>query len=182
MNFREWFLLEKLGKQYSYSCVLAAFKQNDAIPIIRWSKDNISDSVLCVDGDGKGRENEIHVTVLYGLHTNSVSDVEKIIKDVQPFQITLGKISKFDTNPNYDVIKISVTGPKLHALNTSLRSLDHTSNYDKYVPHCTVAYVKKGRCDNLMGNQDFEGKKVQIDSITFSPAEGEKRKIRLVSL
>ena len=175
--FREWLLLEKKGEKHSYSCVMAVFNGKDAHFVMDWSQKHVKDRNLHIaDNGGMGRENEIHVTVLYGLHTNDVKDIEEV--KAEPFKITLGKISKFESE-EYDVLKIEVQSPKLHQLNKKLKEFEYTSKFDKYVPHCTIAYVKKGSCDRLLGNEYFLGKEVSVDSLTFSPAEGKKTKINL---
>ncbi len=179
-TFNEWILLEKSGESYKLSCVMASFEKNISDKIIKWGKQHIPDKVLHKDKDGgMGREDEIHVTALYGLHTNEVKSVEKITKDIKSFEIKLGKISKFES-PDFDVIKIEISGKKLYDLNKSLKTLDYTSKFKDYVPHCTIAYVKKGTCDHLLDNKNFVGNESFITSLIFSPAEGEKQKINLV--
>jgi len=182
--FKEWIdqkflLLEKKGEKHSYSCVLALFGKKDAQHVLDWSKIHVKDSNLHIAQDGgMGREDEIHVTVLYGLHTNESLEVENLLKDIKGFSINLGKISKF-TSEDYDVLKIEIDAPYLHELNKKLKNLDYTSKFKEYVPHCTIAYVKKGSCDHLLGSKHFFGRKVEINSLTFSPAKGKKSKIIL---
>lgn len=178
-TFQEWVILEKKGEKHSYSCVLAKFNQPEAQAVLNWSKKYIKDEDLYIGEDGgMGREDEIHVTALYGLHTNNAEPVEKILKNVKPFKLTLGKISKFN-NPDFDVIKFEVESRELHRVNRMLKSLDFTSKFKDYVPHCTVAYVKKGTCDKLVGNTSLQGKIIFVNSLTFSPSEGNKKTISL---
>lgn len=134
--------------------------------ILDWSKQNISDRNLYVDHK-KGRVKNIHITVLYGLHTNNSSKVQKIINCFDPIKIELGVISKFQ-NKDFDVIKIEVIGPKLLSMNKKLKKLDHTCEYSDYIPHCTLAYVKKNSCNNLVGNKHFLGKKILLKNLIFS--------------
>lgn len=177
-TFNEWLITEKHGTKHDFSCVMADFQKSDANEVIQWSKKNISDNLLHTE-DGMGREDEIHVTALYGLHTSDIKPVKAIVNKFSAFELTLGKVSKFDSNPDYDVIKIDISGNKIHQLNKLLKTMKYTNGFKEYIPHCTIAYVKKGKCDNLLKNKYFEGKKVLINSITFSSAKGEKRKIDL---
>ena len=182
--FKEWvsqqeLLLEKKGDKHSFSCVMALFNAKDAKYVLDWSNTYVKDKNLFTAEDGgMGREDEIHVTVLYGLHTNNVKDISKITDKVKPFDITLGKVSKFESN-DYDVLKIDVKSDYLHTLNAEFKKMDYTSKFDKYVPHCTIAYVKKGSCDHLLNKNHFEDKKISINSLTFSSAYGRKTKITL---
>lgn len=165
------------GSGYSYSCVMFNLNTKDANKVLAWSKKNIPDDVLFTDGE-KGREDEIHVTVLYGLHDNGPKEVTKIVKKFKPDDISFGEISKFESG-KFDVIKITVDGPILHKMNKALKALPYTSNYPKYQPHCTLAYVQKGSCDHLLGKRHFDDWKVELDSVVFSPADGDKTRIEL---
>lgn len=179
MSFKTFqkFLTEKKDADYSYSCVLFIFPSEEAKSILDWSKENVPDSVLFEDDD-KGREDEIHVTVLYGLHTNEVGPVQEILSNCKSFEIELGNLSKFESD-KYDVLKIDISGNALNSCNKSLRELDYTSNYDEYNPHCTIAYVQKGSCDDLIGNEEFSGRKITVNKVVFSPAEGDRTTISL---
>lgn len=160
------------ASSYSYSCVMFRLDKNDAKRIMDWSKENVPEKDLYTDGE-KGREDDIHVTVLYGLHTTDANDVKEQLKGSKGGSLTLGKISKFEAK-DYDVLKISVDGSGLRKLNKSLKELPYTSKFEDYNPHCTIAYVKKGSCDHLLGDRSFDGMKAEIKSLVFSPSEGEK--------
>jgi hypothetical protein len=165
------------GSGYNYSCVMFNLNPQDSSKVLKWSKKNIPDNVLFTDGE-KGREDEIHITVLYGLHDSNPIDAKKIIRRFKPSTVTFGEISKFETE-RYDVIKISVDGQILHKMNKALKALPYTSNHPIYKPHCTLAYVKKGSCDHLLGKKYFSDWKVTMTSVVFSPADGNKLKIEL---
>ena len=90
----------------------------------------------------------------------------------------LGKVSKFEAG-KYDVLKIEVSSDVLEKMNTALKKLPYTSKYPKYVPHCTIAYVKSGSCDKLVGNKDFDGMRVHVENIIFSAASGKKTTFKL---
>lgn len=172
LEFKDWIIL---NESYSYSCVMATINYNK---ILSWAKENISENDLYYKENKSGYELDPHVTILYGLHTNEFSDVETILKKEKEFEIKLGKISKFE-NEDYDVLKIEVESDKLRKLNDKLKDLKYTSTYNGYKPHCTLAYVKKGKCENLVGNKEFFGKKIKIKEIVFSPSKGDTIKMKL---
>lgn len=167
------------GNGYKYSCAMFVFPEIDSKKILSWSHKHIPEDVLCTDGE-KGWEDEIHVTILYGLHTNEADDLKDILSKFKSSTITLGEVSKFEAE-DYDVLKISVDGVTLRRMNKALKELPYTSKFDSYRPHCTLAYVKKGSCDDLLGNKYFDGWKIQMDSVTFSPSEGEKATLPLTT-
>lgn len=173
-DFKNWLLIE--SSTHKFSCVMANLNNENLF--INWSKKNIKKEDLCVEEGGI--ETEPHVTVLYGLHTNDYKEVEKLLKKVKSFEITLGKVSKFESQ-NYDVLKIEIKSESLFKINKLLKKLDFTSNFNTYVPHCTLSYVKKNSCDKLLRNKYFEGKKFKIKELVFSPSKGDKTKITLVN-
>lgn len=128
--------------------------------LLNWNELNIPDDVLFEDEDGgKGREDEPHITVKYGLLTKVVPDeLKKIAQTTAPFPITLGKVSLFN-NPKFDVVKLDVESPALHELNRRVSdAVPHEDTYPDYKPHATLAYVQKGSCDHLVGENPFKEK------------------------
>jgi hypothetical protein len=165
------------GSGYEYACAMFNLNPSDSAKVLSWSKKNIPERVLFTDGE-KGREDDIHVTILYGIHEDNPEDVQKIVKNFKPSPIQFGEVSKFESD-KYDVLKISVNGPILFQMNKALKRLPYTSTFNEYKPHCTLAYVEKGSCDHLLGNKDFQGWNVTLNSVTFSPSEGNRSLIQL---
>lgn len=131
-------------------------------------------------GNGYGRETEPHVTALYGITHNDVKAITERVKGHGPVALTLGKISKFSSpDKPYDVLKVDVHSPDLHKLNATLKKEPFESDFPKYQPHLTLAYVKKGAADKYIGDTRFEGQTVMIPHLTFSDSAGEKTKIQL---
>lgn len=174
VRFKNWLLGE--STKHKLSCVMHVLRHEPVKSAIRnWAVDHLPDDVLDPD---KGREDELHVTVLYGLHTNDPDDVAKVIESFKPFQIRFGAISKFAAE-KYDVIKIEVSGDKLEEMNEALKKLPYTSDFPKYQGHCTLAYVKPGSCDHLLPNDAFKDMIVDVADVVFSPADGPKKRIGL---
>lgn len=118
---------------------------------------------------GFGREDEPHVTALYGItHDDAGAIAQAVGGKHGPVKLTLGKVSKFTNNPNYDVLKVDVDSPELHALNKTLKGQPNENDYPDYHPHLTLAYVKKGAANDLVGSTHFEGRKITVPSLTFS--------------
>lgn len=117
-----------------------------------------------------GRENEVHVTICYGLPGNKVPDaLRKIAATTRPFPVFLEKISIFDTDPDYDVVKIDVDSPWLHDLNKRIReAIPHDTTFKEYRPHVTLAYVCKGAADKLVGSDPFASGDVKPQFIAYT--------------
>lgn len=137
--------------------------------------DAIPDEDLADDG----REAEPHITVRYGLHTGNAEDVQRVLAGQEPVVVTLGKTSLFESD-EYDVVKVSVEGAGLVALNELLGSnLENTQTHSGYQPHATIAYVKSGAGSKYADDNFLEGEQVTIDHVVFSDQDDKQVKIML---
>ena len=90
-----------------------------------------------------GLETEPHASVLYGLHSGEI-EPSLILSKCASFKysdIDVTGISAFK-NLDFDVLKIDVDSPDLRFLNHELSKLPNTSQFDNYLPHSTIAYLK----------------------------------------
>jgi hypothetical protein len=171
----------KKGELYDYSSTQVDLPGDLSKDVISWGK-KIPEGEIYTDEDGGcGREDEIHVTLLYGLTGADPEGVNGILKSVKPFEITLGKITSFSEPEDYDVLKIDVDSPELHRLHYLMeKELPNENKYPQYKPHVTIAYLKKGAAEKYVGDDTFNGKKFKADSVIFSPKDkGKKMSIKL---
>lgn len=143
----------------------------------------IPDEQISVDPDDPtiGREKAPHITVAYGLSKDVTEEmIREVIADQKPIEVTLGKTSIFE-NEKYDVLKVDVTSPELTAINKRIE--DELGlpgkTFDGYEPHITIAYLKKGEGQQYAGDASLEGKKITLDTLTFSKTTGETMEIPL---
>lgn len=126
-----------------------------------------------------GRENDIHVTCLFGIHSSDPADVSMAITSFGQFEIELGKTSYFECD-GYDVVKIDVISQKLVELHDRLcDSTPFTSTHPVYVPHCTIAYVASGCGKKYAGISVFEGDKFTAENVVFTSTDKKKTTIKL---
>jgi 2'-5' RNA ligase len=137
--------------------------------------DNIPDDELA---DG-GRETDTHVTIKYGLHADGADELKELLKDVRPFQITLGKTAVFECE-DFDVVIVEVKGAALRRLNKKIsEAMGHTDTHPEYKPHATIAYVKSGKGGLYSGDDFLQGTKVKVEAVTFSSKSGKRTVIKL---
>lgn len=108
----------------------------------------IDDADLYVVGSEYGKENQCHMTLLYGLHLDA--GVRKSVIDYYKTNFWLPKIigvsvSLFEKD-EYDVLKYDIElTDELAGMNKQLQdSYKFTNSYPDYHPHVTIAYLKKG--------------------------------------
>jgi len=148
-----------LESNYSYATTDIEVPSEMAEFILEWNQLNIPEDVLHVDEDGgKGREREPHITVKYGLLSKEIPpELYELAKQTPPFPVMLGKVSLFTTNPEFDVVKLDVESPWLHKLNRMISDqVPHEDTYPTYHPHLTLAYVEKGSCEHMVGDDPFK--------------------------
>lgn len=133
------------------------------------------------DDHAMGRELHPHVTIKYGLETNSPEDVEKAVgSDHKPIKVRLGKLGQFESE-EHDVLKIDVVSEDLAKLNALLSKLPNGDKHPNYKPHLTIAYVKKGQAVEYVGGTEFEGTTFEVDWFYFKSSTGHSKKIDLKS-
>ena len=176
-------LLEKKGDVHDYGCVMLFFDVSKG----KWDKiqDIIDDEdVYTEEGDQSfGREDEPHVTILYGIHSDVPdSDVEELIEGINSTKLTLKTISIFE-NDKYDVVKFDIIGVskgRLTDMNSKFVELPHTNDYPDYHPHSTIAYVKKGKGEKYTQVlSDKESVVVECNEVVYSKTDGTKNKYEL---
>ena len=171
---------EKTQVKYDFSSTQVNLPTRISNKIIAWGKENIDDKDVYRVGEKFGREDEIHVTVLYGLHEEKVEPVREIVEGEPPVELELGEVTAFTNNVKFDVIKLTVISPDLRRIHKKLKeSLEFTSDYPQYQPHCTIAYVRSGTATQYTGTAPFRGEKIKLDHIVFSSKNGEKTRIKL---
>lgn len=137
------------------------------------------------DLTNQGQELNPHITTKFGLETDEVDEVKKLLEGIEPFQVTLGKTSIFRAKKgqDYDVVKIDVDSPKLHSINKLISdNVKNVQTQPSFVPHLTLARVKAGTGEKYAGKTDFEGQKITFDKITFSDRNGNEFDIKLGKL
>ena len=183
---------KKLGKELGvmandakreFGCLMVDAPPELAKDLQSWGKENIPDDILYDDESGKyGREKDSHVTVNFGFVKDpEIADLVSTVRWFQerPIEIRLGKLSKF-TPDKYDVIKVEVFSAELGALHDALMaSYEIRDDHPEYKAHFTIAYVQKGSCDHLLGNDIFEDREYKLSKFDYSAIDGEHKKFRL---
>jgi hypothetical protein len=183
LQFNDWKALnekEKAKDTYDYGCSMVYFNSPGIIKI----QEAINpDDLYTQEGDNTyGLEDEHHVTLLYGLHSDEVdeADVMAISADDIP-GITLSNLSTFESK-DYDVLKFDATCDKLHEINANLAKLPHTTSFPDYHPHATIAYLKPGCAEKYINEFKTYENIVEPQEIVYSKPDGSKIRQALKNL
>lgn len=172
------FLMEKKNGDYSYGCVMLDVK----ISKDKWAEIQalVSDEDI-FEGNQYGREDEPHITLLYGIHNDVPdNDVADICEDFEPVTVEVKKVGLFKTD-EYDVVKFDIDSKELNGFNDKLKELPYTNGYPDYKAHMTICYVKPGKGDSIKKtiNESIEDMEFSCSEITYSTAYDGKMKIQL---
>lgn len=132
----------------------------------------------------KGVEQEPHVTILYGLHTEDVNVVQSKLAHKKAIKASVGSTSLFEVRKDgeeYDVLKLDVVSDSLVELNSALSELGHTTDHPQYTPHVTLAYLKAGTGTKYTRNSSLAGREFTTPDLVFAGRQKQcgKRGIRL---
>jgi 2'-5' RNA ligase len=165
---------EKKSDTYEYGCAMVYFDY----PGMNKIQDAIDpDHLYEEEGDRSyGLEDEPHVTLLYGIHSDEVdeADVMRITAQQIPAMV-LTNASAFE-NGKFDVLKFDVDCEKLHEINAELCKLPHTTNFPDYHPHATIAYLKPGMAEKYIEQFKNIKEEVKPTHIVYSKPDGTKVK------
>jgi len=126
-----------------------------------------------------GREDEPHVTVKFGLHTNDINDVRAVVESEPPILIRIGPLSIFRSD-THDVVKAEIESDDLHRINAKIAAaLPTTDSHPDYQPHLTLAYVKPGMGEKYVGLTDLDGIQVVANALIFSDKNRNHTEIEL---
>jgi hypothetical protein len=170
-------LLESINDDVSYefSCLMVDIPEPFSSYITRWSKISIKEDDLYYDTDSyiSGFETEPHVTIKYGIEDYDHACVDHVTSRYKNVRLILGKVNKFESG-DYDVLYLEVLSDDLINMNSEISdTVECVDTFPEYVPHCTIAYVKKGSCDDLLGKDFFNGFEIYCDKLSFSSLTGE---------
>lgn len=173
MKFKQFYFTEQQNF-HSFSCAMLSLNPDLKTKIKDFGLSTIPEEVYTEKAD-----EDIHVTVKYGFTFDNTKPIKTIVNDFGSVEIELGRISKF-ANEEFDVIKLDVYSKKLRQLHELLSTLPNEDKHPVYRPHVTIAYVKPGSCDFLLGKEFFVGSKDVISQITWSTRNNEVEYISLV--
>lgn len=167
--------------QYKFSCAMLNLS-DDIVPIIKyWVKKNVPYESVHVNEDTgmEGYEDTPHVTAKYGIHDVTPDRLKEIIRGYGPVKLSFGTVTRFIDNPKFDVLKIDMGGDKLTKMNQIISdNMECTDTYE-YKPHSTLAYIKKGSCTELDGDDFFTDLNDLVSEIYFTSRDGTEHYIEL---
>ena len=160
--------------KYSYGCVmLMVDPASDAGQKLKELRDSIPDEDLMA----KGREDEPHVTVRYGiLDTASEAGIASYLTQQGPFTITLGRTMVFPATEHSDnaaVVVVQVDSPELERINDEVAAAGEfkPANFD-YHPHITLAYIREESAEKWADEDSVEGLELEVKEIVIKSKDG----------
>jgi 2'-5' RNA ligase len=148
------------------ACAMIVLPETVAAEVLKINAAMIADADLA----GKGREDQPHITVKYGVREDLGQTAEALV-EFYPFEVTLGKTKIFEPSANSKgaaVVVVEVIAPILQQLHDKVNDcigLRHDGT--DYVPHVTLAYVSAEEAEKYDGRTDLEGVKFTASAVTI---------------
>lgn len=143
------------------------------ITLPRWIQKNISpDDILKI-------EHRPHATVYYGADKRDTDKIVQVVQDYgRPIRVSLGALNIFE-HPERDVLYIELVGDSLIELHNQIGKLPFSrpQTYPQYIPHLTLAYLKKGAGRRFIGQTPFK-RVISARGLTLVDASGIEKIIR----
>ena len=101
-----------------------------------------------------GLEDESHVTLAHKLNRNtSLGLLQSYLMPLSAYTATLTSVIMFDNAADYDVLVAEVESEQFMTTNNLImQNVDNGQNFS-YIPHMTIAYLKKGCAQKYLSTQ-----------------------------
>ncbi len=167
---------------HDFGCLMLNLTPATTAIVKYWARKFIPESVLNIE-EGETSEDcyeeTPHVTLKYGIHTDNPEEVASCLDGYGPVLLKFGKVAKF-SREGEDVIHIEVDSNLLGEMNKEVtENLKCTSEFKEYRPHITLAFVKSGTCDHLLGNEFFNILSDTVSECLFVAKTGDEYFISL---
>lgn len=158
---------------YDYSSVQVRIESNIARMMIDFGNE-IPDDQLA----GKGREDNPHITIKYGLLSNDPAVLDNVMLP-SIIHAVMGKTSLFRSK-EFDVLKVDIQSTDMVSLNAAIvAGTENVNTHPEYHPHATIAYLLPGMGDKYIGDNRFEGVNLIFEEIEFSGSDDKITSIKL---
>lgn len=99
-----------------------------------------------------------HVTLLSGADKRDIQQIQQIASDYgRPIRMSMGALNIFE-HPDRDVLFVEMVGDALPNMRGQLLKLpNRRAQNHAYLPHMTVAYLRKGTAQRFIGTFPFRG-------------------------
>lgn len=145
------------------------------VTLPRWIRKNVSeDDILRL-------EHRPHATVYYGADRRDMGKIAEIVKNYgRPIRLSLGALNVFE-HEDQDVLYIELVGAGLVRLHNEIAKLPFSrpQTHSRYVPHLTLAYLKKGAGRKFIGQTPFK-MVISARGLTVIDANGSEQTIRAI--
>jgi 2'-5' RNA ligase len=126
-----------------------------------------------------GREKDPHITCKFGINEHISKRLMDIVNNFGPVKVSLGLVNRFQ-NEVGDVLKIDVHGGDIKRLNNLVvKNIKCIDKFPTYVPHLTIAHMKRDSAEPYLNDKRFIGTELSFDSIIFATKDEIKITISL---
>jgi 2'-5' RNA ligase/8-oxo-dGTP pyrophosphatase MutT (NUDIX family) len=117
---------------------------------------------------GDGRETEPHITLKYGVEEDVIA-LTQALRDIEPFEVTLGKLHGFEGHSTTPIVALVEKTPEIENLKNAIdKAIGVRPDDFEYTPHVTVAYVTTEAAAKYEGSDALAGLAFTVYAVTLS--------------
>jgi hypothetical protein len=167
--------LQKSAASEDFACLMLHPNAKDTASLQKFFKSFVSaEDVYDNEKHEYGVEDQPHITILFGLHSDSAEKALRHFRGQSPVFCFIKGVSIFEPDGKpYDVVKFDITGGRMQQLHKTITDAEpHTKTFADYHPHLTIAYVKRGTGKKYLGKKTaWDGKRLMGTRMRFSTAD-----------
>ena len=156
----------------------------EMIPVAQYIKDGQDDIYSEGNHSGLVGEEKPHATLLFGLLENGNTwkdKVDQVLEDWELPTVTIEEVTHFELEDSNVIIGLLKKTPELIDGHERLTLLPHVSTHSEYLPHISLAYIKKDvDIDKWVKSlaRKYNGQKVATKGINYGdlPEDTPKKK------
>lgn len=124
-----------------------------------------------------GIEEETHVTIAYGLHTDvQTGKVRKVLEGIDLREIEVLGASLFENETDVLKLDVKITDGLL-LIRDKILTLNNTQKFKEYLPHITIAYLKSGTGKKYIPSNPHFNFKMKVKDLIYSYPGKNKKEI-----
>lgn len=157
-----------------YSFLGSSLPEDMSQMVKDWRKGNLMVEDVSIPGYG-----DIPMFVLrHGLRDClPPAQLEQMMGNRKPFKVVMGPMALHDQQEDHDIFYAKAGGPEMMELYEEISAAcPHDDSPMMGAPYVQVSTVRKGTCDQMIGNDDLMGNSFMVNGLEWYGSDGKTTK------
>jgi 2'-5' RNA ligase len=167
--------------QVTAACLMLQVPKELSEKILAWANEHIKPEDV-YNKEGKGLQKGHHITLAPQISDESADPhIMSVMNNTPALSANLGQVGFFvQPDKEYHVLKIAVDPANLLPIREKVvEGIEMYNPTHDFNPHVTIAYLNPGACQDLDGDETFNGMACDINSCLYSSVDGGDKFVNL---